>query len=168
MLARFTRADRLFAIRDAGGNRIESVVEMLLALDEVPSDVAREQAFFRHLGDYTLFMSGIFREYTEHFRVSGFLHGRRAQRRTEGFGTSKRDCSGHPRGCTKGFGGPLNFIPERSTTCVRPSSVTSDRTILSTTYFDRSGIRAKNRRTDWNSSWNPSPNVIAFQRLLEI
>jgi hypothetical protein len=64
MLAEFVRAERLFKIRDAEGKSLESVVDMLLETQNVSkenSDSERETR--KHIGDFTLFMTGIFRDY---------------------------------------------------------------------------------------------------------
>ena len=83
MLARFARTDRLYRIRDAKGRVLESVVEMLLELEGFTSGIEKERDFCQHMGDYILFMSGLFREYVE---GHGFLNyymeeGPRAYRR---------------------------------------------------------------------------------------
>ncbi len=68
VLTDFARADQLYRVRSRAGQKAESVVEMLVAtqsdaIDE--STLLRERSFRKYLGDYTLFMSGIFRSYVE-------------------------------------------------------------------------------------------------------
>lgn len=83
VLARFARTEQLRRFRDPEGNPTESVVEVLLQAQEVSQDPQREREFFQHLGDYLIFMSGLFREYAQ---ARGFLgyylaEGPRAYRR---------------------------------------------------------------------------------------
>src|SRR5262249_2594985 len=63
-LAEFARSDRLYRIRTASGRRLTSVVEMLTSTRTLPGREG-ERAFQRYLGDYTLFMSGLFRPFVE-------------------------------------------------------------------------------------------------------
>jgi hypothetical protein len=85
LLARFARTDQLHPLRSAAGEPIETVVEMLLEVERAwdladpRSDPFRERAIRQHIGDYTLFMTGIFREYVEH-RASTGLYVREGKR----------------------------------------------------------------------------------------
>ena len=88
LLARFARTDQLYAIRDAAGQPLESVVAMLLAIQQAWAfeaaqfDPFRERELRQHIGDYTLFMLGIFRESVERRASAGFYvrEGKRAYR----------------------------------------------------------------------------------------
>jgi len=64
LLAEFARTDRLYRIHNAEGRRLEQVVETLIEshplLDAGSFD--RERAVRKHVGDYTLFMTGLFPE----------------------------------------------------------------------------------------------------------
>jgi len=65
VLTDFVHVERLFKVRDARGRRVEDVAEML-AEGEVmhrASSMERERDVHKHIGDYTLFMSGLFPEY---------------------------------------------------------------------------------------------------------
>ncbi len=67
VLSDFSHTDRWLAIRNAEGRRLSSVVEMMLAQIE-PDSKARligERALRKYVGDYTLFMSGLFRKHVE-------------------------------------------------------------------------------------------------------
>ncbi|HEC68479.1 MAG TPA: hypothetical protein ENI35_06730, partial [Candidatus Desulfofervidus auxilii] len=59
VLTEFARTDSLYKIRDAQGEKLTTIVDMLLEA----SISYREREIKKHIGDYTLFMSGIFREY---------------------------------------------------------------------------------------------------------
>jgi hypothetical protein len=88
LLARFARTDQLYAARGRTGERLESVVAMMLeaerawAFDEPDFDPFRECLIRRHIGDYTLFMIGIFREHVERRASMGLYvrEGKRAYR----------------------------------------------------------------------------------------
>lgn len=73
VLTDFASADSLYRVRSRTGKKLDSVVEM--AAERRPgaereSGILRERALRKYLGDYTLFMSGIFRSYVE---GKGFL-----------------------------------------------------------------------------------------------
>jgi hypothetical protein len=86
VLTRFARTDQLYAVRGAAGQPLGSVVEMLLEVqrswefDQPHFDPFRERDVRQHIGDYTLFMTGIFREHVERRASTGFYvrEGKRA------------------------------------------------------------------------------------------
>jgi hypothetical protein len=59
ILTRFAHTRALYALRDDSGRPLEHIVDMLVAYDQAARGRARE--IVRHLGEYTLFMSGLFR-----------------------------------------------------------------------------------------------------------
>lgn len=70
MLARFARTDQLYRLRDARGQRLETVAEMLVELSRqwAPGTLYsfdRDLDIRRHSGDFALFMSGLFRQHVE-------------------------------------------------------------------------------------------------------
>lgn len=70
LLAEFARTDNLYRIKNAQGQRLETIVEMLLEatnMSSMPydSEALREREIRKHIGDYSLFMTGIFKEYVE-------------------------------------------------------------------------------------------------------
>ena len=88
LLARFARAEALYAVQAATARRLDTVADSLLAIQRA-WDVAapefnpgEERALRRHIGDYTLFMTGIFRDHVERLAVTGYYQdeGRRAYR----------------------------------------------------------------------------------------
>jgi len=74
MLARFTQTSALYAVADASGRPIEHIIDLLIESSERRSRSARQ--ITRHIGEFTLFMSGIFRE---RVRARGQLNYYRAQ-----------------------------------------------------------------------------------------
>jgi hypothetical protein len=68
VLVEFARADNLYKFRGRAGRKVDSVVDMLAHhslthADE--TDVLKERSLRKYVGDYALFMSGIFRKYVE-------------------------------------------------------------------------------------------------------
>jgi len=64
ILADFAHAERLYRIRDAEGRKLETIVEMILeAQSGSHEDFELEREMRKYIGDFTLFMTGIFRDY---------------------------------------------------------------------------------------------------------
>lgn len=65
VLVDFAHVDRLYKIRDARGRRIEDVGEMLLEGDmrHRAASLDRERSVRKHIGDFTLFFTGMFPEH---------------------------------------------------------------------------------------------------------
>jgi hypothetical protein len=64
LLTDFTHIDNLFKIRSATGQRVEEIAELLMEADLLyrATSVEREREVHKHIGDYTLFMAGLFPE----------------------------------------------------------------------------------------------------------
>lgn len=73
VLVTFTHVNNLYRIRNARGKRLEEVSEMLIAsnplLDGRSFDYEREVR--KHIGDYTLFLTGLFPEYVARIARKG-------------------------------------------------------------------------------------------------
>jgi len=68
VLTEFARSESLYKIRARNGRKVDSVVEILsqpapALTDE--ADLLKERSRRKYLGDYALFMSGIFRQHVE-------------------------------------------------------------------------------------------------------
>lgn len=65
VLLDFTHADNLYRIRNAQGQRLEEVGEMLVESNPLleASSFDRERAVRKHVGDFTLFLLGLFPEH---------------------------------------------------------------------------------------------------------
>ena len=60
LLAEFVHIDNLYRVRDEHGKRLEHIVDMLLELrDQGP---AEERETRKHIGDYTMFIAGLYPE----------------------------------------------------------------------------------------------------------
>ncbi len=65
LLTEFCRCDNIYRIRDAHGNPVREVGEMLVASDPVHGTAAsfgEERERRKHIGDYTLFFTGMYPE----------------------------------------------------------------------------------------------------------
>ena len=68
ILTRFAHTRSLYALRDSDGLPLEYIADMLAEIygnsgtgNQLP-DRSRQATVIRHIGEYTLFMSGLFRE----------------------------------------------------------------------------------------------------------
>ncbi len=67
LLIRFLHVDRLYRLRDTRGRPLADVAEMLISGEEAGASVELHSlAVQRHIGDYTLFISGLFPESLAH------------------------------------------------------------------------------------------------------
>lgn len=76
VLAEFSHSSRWLRLRDAEGRRLTSTVEMLLARNENDATgmtrVQWERSLRKYVGDYTLFMTGLFRRFVERGGYLGY------------------------------------------------------------------------------------------------
>ena len=61
LLARFVTSERIWGLRDTQGRRCQQVTEML-GEAESASDTVRRRVCLRHVGDFTLFWTGVYPE----------------------------------------------------------------------------------------------------------
>jgi hypothetical protein len=72
MLTDFSEAEQLFKIRTAEGRTLDDVGEMLLESNPIYGEAPsfdRERQVRKHIGDYTLFFTGMFPEAINHLRL---------------------------------------------------------------------------------------------------
>ena len=72
ILAEFCEVDQLFKLRDAAGNPLNDVGQMLLESDPIYGPAPSfdyERQVRKHIGDFTLFFTGMFPESINHFRM---------------------------------------------------------------------------------------------------
>lgn len=64
LLVDFVHVDRIYALRDARGRRIEEVAEMISGAELGPraGKTLRRRAIHKHVGDFTLFWTGLYPE----------------------------------------------------------------------------------------------------------
>jgi hypothetical protein len=65
LLVNFTHVDNLYRLRNSKGPRLEDVAEMLIASNPLLEgrSFEYEREVRKHIGDYTLFLTGLFPEY---------------------------------------------------------------------------------------------------------
>jgi hypothetical protein len=72
LLTEFCDAEQLYKVRDAAGKPLQDVGAMLMESDPVYGPAPsfdRERQVRKHIGDYTLFFTGMFPESINHFRL---------------------------------------------------------------------------------------------------
>jgi len=80
LLVDFTHIENVYRIRSASGWRVEEVAELLLEGDLLhrAASIDREREVHKHIGDYTLFMTGLFPEALRRSRVRSVVPSRDA------------------------------------------------------------------------------------------
>jgi hypothetical protein len=61
MLVEFLWIENLYNLRDVEGRRMKSLLDILVQANE--AEMPRKRDYYKHLGDYSLFMLGMFPEY---------------------------------------------------------------------------------------------------------
>lgn len=64
LLVEFTHVERYHRVRNAQGKELEQIVSMLAVQDDDSSvsEIERDRAIYRKIGDYTLFWAGVYPE----------------------------------------------------------------------------------------------------------
>ncbi len=62
MLSRFIHMDALYRLHNTKGKRLEEVAEMMIEAEEMPAEGRTRREVHRHIGDFTLFWTGVFPE----------------------------------------------------------------------------------------------------------
>jgi len=62
MLTRFVHMDRLYVLHDVDGEKLTEVANMLIEAEGLPPESRTRREVFRHIGDYTLFWTGVYPE----------------------------------------------------------------------------------------------------------
>lgn len=76
LLVEFAHIDRLHCIKNQQGQTVETVVDLLFESEtnddfETPD---REREVHRHIGDFTLFIAGLFPEYMSYLKSGGMIY----------------------------------------------------------------------------------------------
>ncbi|MBI3995047.1 MAG: hypothetical protein HY349_03605 [Nitrospirae bacterium] len=76
LLVDFVHLDHLHRIQNAKGKQLHEVAEMLLEADLLlnAGSFEREREVHRHIGDFTLFMVGIFPEFLKRMKIRQWVH----------------------------------------------------------------------------------------------
>jgi hypothetical protein len=62
LLSRFVHVDAIYRLNNAHGRRLQEVAEMLLDAEALPQEGRTRREYHRHIGDFTLFWTGVFPE----------------------------------------------------------------------------------------------------------
>jgi hypothetical protein len=68
MLARFIHLDAIFRLKNARGRRLEEVAEMMIEAEALPPEGRTAREVHRHIGDFTLFWTGVYPEALKRLR----------------------------------------------------------------------------------------------------
>ncbi len=76
LLVEFSHTDNLHRIRSRKGKRLDAVVELLFESEVLleAQSLDRECEVHRHIGDFTLFMTGLFPEYLKRLKSAGLIY----------------------------------------------------------------------------------------------
>jgi hypothetical protein len=72
LLSRFIHIDALHRLQACTGKRMEEVAEMMFEAEALPSEGRTSREVHRHIGDYTLFWTGVYPEALK--RLRSVLH----------------------------------------------------------------------------------------------
>ena len=70
LLSRFVSMDAVFRLRDAQGRRLEEVVGMMIEAEALPAEGRTRREYHRHIGDFTLFWTGVYPEALRKLRAA--------------------------------------------------------------------------------------------------
>jgi hypothetical protein len=62
LLARFIHIDAFYRLSTVHGKRLEEVADMMLEAESLPAEGRTRREVYRHIGDYTLFWTGVYPE----------------------------------------------------------------------------------------------------------
>src|SRR5688500_10375475 len=62
LLSRFLTMDAIYRLRDVRGGRLEEVAGMVLEAQATPAEGRTHREVHRHIGDFTLFWTGVYPE----------------------------------------------------------------------------------------------------------
>ena len=68
LLSRFIAMDSVFRLRDLAGKRLDQVVEMIAEAEAMPPEGRTRREVHRHIGDFTLFWTGVYPEMLKKLR----------------------------------------------------------------------------------------------------
>src|SRR5262249_8226088 len=68
LLSRFVHIDSIQRLRSSAGKRLEEVADMLLEAEALPASGRTSREFPRHIGDFTLFWTGVYPEALDRLR----------------------------------------------------------------------------------------------------
>lgn len=76
LLVDFTHTDQLYKVKNQRGKPVDTVAALLYESEVLleAQSMDRERDVHRHIGDFTLFMAGIFPEYLKRLKTAGMIY----------------------------------------------------------------------------------------------
>jgi hypothetical protein len=68
LLSRFVHIDAIFRLRNTQGRRLEEVADMMIEAEALPPEGRTRREIYRHIGDFTLFWTGVYPEALDRLR----------------------------------------------------------------------------------------------------
>ena len=68
LLSRFIHFDAIYRLRNSRGKRLEEVADMIFEAEQLPPEGRTRREVHRHIGDFTLFWTGIYPEALDRLR----------------------------------------------------------------------------------------------------
>jgi hypothetical protein len=68
LLSKFVSMNAVYRLRDAEGRRLEEVAAMLIEAEAMPPEGRTRREYHRHIGDFTLFWTGVYPEMLKKLR----------------------------------------------------------------------------------------------------
>ncbi len=68
LLSRFIHLDAIFRLKNTDGKRLEEVAEMMIEAEALPPEGRTTREVHRHIGDFTLFWTGVYPEAVKKLR----------------------------------------------------------------------------------------------------
>ena len=65
LLSRFIHTDAVYRLRGAGGRPLTELVDMVLEAQQLPAGGRTRREYYRHIGDFALFWTGVYPEALE-------------------------------------------------------------------------------------------------------
>ncbi len=62
LLSRFIHMDEVYRLSNARGRRLEEVADMMVEAEALPPEGRTRREIYRHIGDFTLFWTGVYPE----------------------------------------------------------------------------------------------------------
>lgn len=70
LLARFVHADEVYRLRGAAGRPLTELAEMVIEAEKLPAGGRARCEYYRHIGDFALFWTGLFPEAVARHRAT--------------------------------------------------------------------------------------------------
>src|SRR6476469_6138517 len=76
LLVEFTHTNQLYKVRNQRDQRVDTVIDLLYESEVLlgAQSLDRERAVHQHIGDFTLFMAGLFPEYLRRLKTAGLVY----------------------------------------------------------------------------------------------